>query len=117
MSTINAHRADDIEIVCDNGGGITLMIREGDGCEVTFCHSYTDASQVAYDIKEYLADGTTSGWDGHEPECEIDTDTEAFAEDCRNGGYRVFSVADLMATDTEDVSWFNVQELAAALQR
>lgn len=116
MTTINMTNAKDIEIVCDNGGGITLMICEGDGLD-TFVHNYNDAEQAARDIKDYLDEGTADGWDGHEPEFAIDTSTEEFAEHCRNGGYRDLSVKDLLDIDTDDESWFNVKQLAEAMQR
>lgn len=90
-------------IVLDNGGGIVLQL----GAE--YAHYYQDAKQAADDLRTYLADGNTDGWDGHDEDA---LSVEPTDEEIRNGGYRVF-------TDYEDLnlgsSWHNEVRLAEEL--
>lgn len=70
---------DDLDVVFDNGGGITVQARG-------FVHSYGDPQQAATDVKAILAaDYDPSEWEGDEPTFYqgiwADPDIE------RNGGY------------------------------
>lgn len=93
----------DVELIFDNGGGITLQTD-------SFVHSYDDAQQVARDALAILNGDDTSLWEGNEPECRIDpTD-----HDIRNGGYRVMSLTDFAGNAQSDASWRNVCDFQAA---
>ena len=74
----------DVEVICDNGGGITVQTP-------TFAHHYRSADQAAEDVKAILSGDDCSGWDGNEPEARV----EPTLEDISNGGYRVIDPAPL----------------------
>ena len=98
----------DLQIILDNGGGITVQC-------AAFTHSYDNAAQAADDVRELLAGADPSDWDGNEPSAAI-----AFtADDVRNGGYRVYDVADLRESiNTQGqilCGWHNETDFLAAL--
>lgn len=100
-----------ITIICDNGGGITLQIRQRG---YRYQHMYYDPIQAAHDIHVAHNPGCDlHDWDGNDlvagdpAEWLYPSD-----DDVRNGGYRVYyDPDDIPATS----SWRNVRELAAAL--
>lgn len=70
---------DDLDVVFDNGGGITVQARG-------FVHSYDDPKQAANDVKAILAtDYDPSQWDGDEPTWYQGISADPEIE--RNGGY------------------------------
>lgn len=92
----------EIYIIADNGGGITMQITDADGYK--YQHYYCDISQCAGDIKSALAGDSASGWDGNEISDWL----------IPSGiGYKtmiVESLADL--ADWSDSSWGNCRSLA-----
>jgi PAS domain-containing protein len=100
-----------LNIVCDDGGGITLVTPG-------YQHYYDYGSEVlGEDIKAYLIDQDTSDWSGNDLEEGIDPliynpDVE------RNGGYRWLVADDLytLARDQGELSWHNLSELRAILR-
>jgi hypothetical protein len=99
---MTTHRGTDYTIILNNGGGITLQLGG-------WAHWYPDARQAAADLRAYIADGDSSGWDGHEEEA---MDCHPTADEIRNGGYRVYhDIADMRAAD----GWGNERALVAAL--
>jgi hypothetical protein len=95
-------------IIFDNGGGITVQLPN-------FAHSYNDPEQAARDIADYLSDGTTDGWEGHEDDAaELDPTTEQV----HNGGYRIYTMVDVVEIikDTErESSWGNINDFCSVL--
>lgn len=82
-----------LEVIIDNGGGLTVQCDE-------FVHAYDGqsneaiAKHAAEDVTALLrGDDDPGDWEGNEPECRI----EYTYDDIRNGGYEVFSEADLRA--------------------
>jgi len=70
---------DDLDVVFDNGGGITVQARG-------FVHYYYDPKQAATDVKAILAeDYDPSGWEGDEPTFYQGVSADPEIE--RNGGY------------------------------
>lgn len=93
----------DIEIIFDNGGGITIQTDE-------FVHNYDDAADAARDVRGLIQGANPNDWDGNEPECRIiPTDDQI-----RNGGYKVMEPEDFDIGAYEDSSWSNVREFQAA---
>ena len=99
-------------IIFDNGGGITVQLPD-------FAHWYNDPTQAARDIADYLSDGTTDGWEGHEDDAEDDAaELDPTTEQILNGGYRVYALVDIvkMAKDTErESSWGNINDFCSVL--
>lgn len=98
----------DAKVIFDNAGGITLQLGE-------WAHYYQDPKQAARDYNDYLQDGNTDGWDGHEDESlEIDPTYDQI----RNGGCRVYGADDISeATEgDEHNSWGNINDFIAALK-
>lgn len=109
-------RMDHIQIICDNGGGITLQI-EGD--DSRYQHHYSggrgnDAAQCAECIADYVQGSDLADWEGDQAE-EYGWLDPSYAEQ-RNGGYRVLTIADVLACSDED-SWRNVRDLKEQLCR
>ena len=74
---------DDLDVVFDNGGGITVQARG-------FVHGYSDAKQAARDVKNILAaDYDPTNWEGDEPTCYAGAVADPEIE--RNNGYRWMS--------------------------
>lgn len=91
------------KIILDNGGGIVLQLG------LDYAHYYNDAERAAQDLRAYIADGTTDGWDGHDEEAATLEPTD---EEIRKGGYRV--VKDVADLDPES-SWHNESGMAKAV--
>lgn len=102
------------KIILDNGGTITLQLG-------AFAHSYDSERRAAEDLAAWLADGDTSGWDGHEPD---EMERNPSGEEIRNGGYRVIRLdreTDTAASLVEEIrqiagGWGNGEDLAKALE-
>jgi len=90
-------------VIFDNAGGITLQLPG-------FAHTYHDVDQAACDIKEWILRPDVSDWEGHELKAGFDpTETEI-----ANGGYRIFSISDLVKI--KEHAWSNVYEVITSLQ-
>lgn len=77
----------DLDVVFDNGGGITVQARG-------FVHSYDDPEQAATDVKGILApDYDPASWEGDAPEWYQGAQADSEIE--RNGGYRWMTRADI----------------------
>lgn len=97
----------DMQVIFDNGGGITLVTED-------YCHNYDDGAHAGGDVKLLLDGGNTSDWDGNEPAMRIEVEQD----DVRNGGYRVYDADDIrkvIETGTIESSWGNVKDFFAAL--
>jgi hypothetical protein len=95
------------KVIFDNGGGITLQL--GD-----WAHWYNDADQAAEDYHNYITDGSTEGWDGHEDDAaELDPTND----DIRNGGYRILYCPEDIDLLDPDNSWGNIMDFCAALKK
>ena len=71
---------DDLDVIFDNGGGITVQARG-------FVHHYSNAQQAAEDVKGILAaDYDPAGWEGDEPQFYEGESPDLEIE--RNGGYQ-----------------------------
>jgi len=119
-----------IEIIFDNGGGATLQDRDNN-----YMHYYQNMDQLANDVIDLKDGGTTLDWDGNEFEeylqiqkdnaedpDEIEEDDifiDPSYDDIRNGGYRVFTIEDLLDyaknIDIDDISWGNIRDTVQAL--
>jgi hypothetical protein len=89
----------EITIILDNGGGITLQIN-GEYQVTTNDHNH--AAQMIKDAQ--APDCDMSDWEGNE--IEENGLLEPSCDEIRNGGYRVYDLAEFMATEAEDV-WGN----------
>jgi hypothetical protein len=96
-----------LEVIFDNGGGITVQ-------SPAFTHYYDNAAQAAEDVRQLLAGADPSDWEGNDPQAAI-----AYTEDdWRNGGLRIYDVADLrdsMASRNPIGGWHNEADFLAAL--
>jgi len=96
------------KLIFDNGGGLALQLNN------IYAHWYQNMSQAAEDLKVYLEEGNTEHWDGHEEESmELDPDYEQI----QNGGYRVYSMEDIVSMSKEeymDSGWGNVRDFCIA---
>jgi len=95
-------------LIFDNGGSLTLQLNN------TYAHWYQNMNQAAEDLKAYIKDGNTEGWDGHE-EDQLELDPEY--EQIQNGGYRVYSLEDIIAMTEEEYvnsGWGNVRDFCIA---
>lgn len=94
----------DARIILDNGGGIVLQFG-GWACSPAGDNVAQVAAQAALLIREWLATGSTKGWEGHDPDALAVQLTD---EDTRNGGYRVITIdrdTDSAATLATEVRW------------
>lgn len=97
--------------IFDNAGGITLQLGN-------WAHYYGGyegyIEQAAEDYKQYMQDGNTDDWDGHEGEAsELPSQDEI-----RNGGYKVLDADDIQQAVSDpdfDSGWANVQGFIDAL--
>ena len=96
-----------LEVVIDNGGGITVQCAR-------FVHAYDNPAQAAADVAQLLAGTDTSDWEGHNPIDRI----QYSGEDIRNGGYRVWDAEALRAAtikDADNDGWHNARAFLFAL--
>lgn len=106
--------SNNIDVIADNGGGVTLQITNADGD--IYQHSYSCMEQCATDIKAALTGDDPIQWDGN----ELDEDAPLLNpsdNDLRNGGYT--QIIDLQSVDEFadwlDIGWANCEELASHL--
>jgi len=102
---------DMLDVVFDNGGGITVQARG-------FVHSYEDAKQAANDVKEILkADYDPTQWEGDEPNCYQGFSADPEIE--RNGGYTWLGREDITEAiktgELEDCDGYAMAEFFTAL--
>jgi len=97
-------------VIFDNGGGTTLQVGKRG-----FVHNYDNARRCAEDVKVLLADGSTNGWEGDEPECRMEYSYDIE----RNGGYQWHSQDDIKkaikAGEIKQSYGYNMQEFYTAL--
>ena len=112
------------DIDCDNGGGITLQKLSGK----KYLHTYNDPAQLAEDIVALMSgDNPADEWDGNEI-IEYEPVDPTY-DDVRNGGYRVYTVASIIAiakdADNEEYrdaydmpgeGWYNVSGAIQSLR-
>ena len=101
-----------IDIIADNGGGITLQYHG----RVKYAHTYNNGAQVIEDLIAVVDGFGAENWDGNEyPEIgfdEYDQDTES------NGGYRWYTgtadqlIKEFADIDPDDAWGYNVKDLA-----
>jgi hypothetical protein len=107
-------KQNDGRIILDNAGGVTLQLG-------SYAHHYQDLAMAAEDLSNWLDDGDTSGWEGHEEAAaEIHHPTQ---DHSRNQGYRTIVLdRDVdnevsIAAELEEVGWVNGDLLAQELMR
>jgi len=124
-----------IDIIFNNGGGVTLQDRDN-----YYMHYYDNMEQLAEDIINLRDGGTTSDWDGNEfgeykdlqvqvaEECGDDPDEiedddifiDPRYDEIRNGGYVIFDLDELLdyaqATDVDDIGWGNIRDTVQAIR-
>lgn len=96
------------KLIFDNGGGLTLQLNN------SYAHWYQNIEQAAEDLKTYIEDGNTEGWEGHE-ESEMELNPQY--DQIQNGGYRVYSIYDIISMTKDEYmenSWGNVQDFCIA---
>ncbi len=100
-------------LIFDNGGGLTLQLGDWahyyggyDGCIV----------QAAEDIINYIKNGNTDGWDGHEEEA---AELDPIYDEIRNGGYRVYTISEIIEECKKENStgWYNIDDFCSALSK
>ena len=90
-----------VEVLFDNGGGVTLQTE-------TFAHMYDDAADAARDYKVLTEGGDTADWDGNDSDAEV----------TNYSGYRFYDHAEIQAilkSGEHETSWANEREFFAAL--
>jgi len=95
-------------LIFDNGGGLTLQLNN------SYAHWYQNMNQAAEDLKVYIKEGNTEGWEGHE-ESEMELNPQY--DQIQNGGYRVFSIEDIIAMSKDeytDTGWGNIRDFCIA---
>lgn len=97
----------EITIILDNAGGITVQVN---GTYQVTLWKVADAAQL---IKDAALGADPRDWDGNE--IEENGLLEPSDDALRNGGYNVLSYDDLMALDANEVWGRAGQELRAAL--
>jgi len=97
------------QIIFDNAGGVTLQLPG-------FSHYYQNPKQAAEHYHDFMVDGTTEGWDGHEEEA---AELEPEDEQIRVGGYKVYGHSDIMDECENDTStaWGNIDDFCTELTR
>jgi hypothetical protein len=98
MTTTN-----EIAIIFDNGGGITLQIISESGYR--YQHTYNDADHAATDIKAATYGSSPSSWDGNEAEGDDANWIEPTNDQIRNGGYLAITPCEVQAIDPEGPVW------------
>jgi hypothetical protein len=99
-------------IILDNGGGITLQLSN-------YAHCYDDPGQAARDLADWLRDGHTHGWEGHDDDVALINPSD---DQIRNGGYRVIRLdrdvdtRELLADELSEIGWGNAEDLAHSLR-
>jgi len=94
---------ENLEVVFDNGGGITV---QGD----VYAHYYDDARQAATDTHALLHGADPGDWDGNDSTARVNWT----AEDAANGGYKVYSAVEVVRL-TPTSGWRNIDDFANAL--
>jgi hypothetical protein len=106
VMTTQTKSIETLEVVFDNGGGITVQC---DG----FTGNFDDPKVAAENIKAILDGDNAADWDSN-----LDAQIQYTQEEIGNGGYRVFDAGEISATiasGTIDSSWHNVRDVFAAL--
>lgn len=93
------------DVIFDNGGGITFQTE-------SFCHFYYDPTDAATDVHAFMADGSTDGWDGNEPESRLEYDSNI----SYNGGYKWLD-QDEIAEGPDSDGWHNVDTFFYCLEQ
>lgn len=101
----------ELKIVADNGGGITLQVVSENGYQ--YQHHYSEVADAARDAALIENGADVSDWEGN----EVDVGFSPGSEEVSNGGYKVTTAQDLLAADLEELCWNNLREMAQALQR
>ena len=96
-----------LQIVFDNGGGVTLQTSDG------YAHYYQDMRLAAVDAMAFADSGSTDGWDGNDPDALINHTHDQI----NNGGYRVYDQDDVrdymhvrIDEDDDNQSWQNIRD-------
>jgi hypothetical protein len=125
-----------IEIVFDNGGGITLQKTD----TPYYIHYYGNPAQLADDIRAIIDGNGPEEWDGNQYEELMEDQRRIYREegddlddledsaalidvtdeDERNGGYRLYRLDILLDEITsgnlDNTSWYNIDALVTALK-
>lgn len=100
-------------LIFDNGGGLTLQLGDWahyyggyDGC----------IEQAAEDIINYINNGNTDGWDGHEEEA---AELDPTYDEIRNGGYRVYTISEIIekSKKIDGTGWYNIDRFCVTLSK
>lgn len=103
----------EFEVIFLNNGDAVLQTGDGNYSAV-----FADITALAECVHLLMGGKSAQGWDGHDPVHRIDTDSEAFREAVRAGGYTHFDSHYLAASDIWDhaeSSWGNVREFVLEL--
>ena len=114
----------EFEVVFLNNGDAVLQTGDGNYSAV-----FADMAALAECVHLLTGGESAQGWDGHDPVNRIDTDSEAFREAVRAGGYTHFDNATFVAGynqiglpvshvslwDHAESSWGNVSEFVLGL--
>lgn len=102
-----------LTIIFHGKGGITLQLG-------SWAHYYVGydgyVEQAAQDYINFLEEGSTSGWDGHEEEAAALVPTYV---DMKKGGYRVYRGDEIEneIASGDTYSWGNIDAFCAAVRK
>lgn len=96
-------------IILDNGGGITLQVKQG---RYRYQHYYDQPKQAARDLIMALAGSQVRDWDGNEADQGW---LEPSQDQISNGGYHIYTPLQLLDTPADDVWGAAGREMAEAL--
>ena len=98
---------DNVRVIFDNGGGITLQLGE-------WACWYNVPKDAARDYYQYLQDGNTDGWEGHD---EDSTALDPTIDEINNGGYRIYNKEEISneVQNENSTGWDNIDEFCLAI--
>jgi hypothetical protein len=122
-----------IEIIFDNGGGITLQKTD----TPYYIHYYGNPAQLADDIRAIIAGNGPEEWDGNQYEELMEDQRRIYREEGddlddledsaalidvtdEDGGYRLYRLDilldEIISGNLDDTSWYNIDALVTALK-
>lgn len=102
-------RQNEVTIIADNGGGITIQVVMQDGYK--YQHHYYNPEDAAADLLEAKTANVYT-WGGNEKK---DWLVPTYEQE-NNGGYYVISLEDLLEMDSPSLGWLNVHLISKAVK-
>ena len=94
------------KVMFDNGGGIHVDFNG-------YKHFYGDGRNAARDYLQFIQDGNTEGWEGHEDDVAIEEGK------CSNGGYKTIdheTIQEMVKNNPDHFFGYNEEEFITAIE-